>query len=821
MKKNYICLAFIVICLSLACFSYDGFISAVSGIEQGIEITDYDPGEIVLSINTDGIFYKNHIREKTTYAEIYLEDGSVYGEYGDPQMPVFYKLIQIPESAGYEISYSLGKEIEIDLLVEAGADFLYPVQPSLRKTPDGKEGKFQINRSAYNSKGYLPEQIIIVNEEIRARGKRLLPLTIFPVRYNPASERLLIYTHIELKIQLTGSDMDRTSQLASRYQSDFSVMYDAVSLGHEQLSALGKPKGFSDEGILIISADALFSGLSSFVEWKEKKGYRVTHTMQSDIASGTTTAGIKNYIQNAYDNWAIPPSSIILVGDSNTIPTFSGGSSSSAADVYYVYLDGSDYFPDAGISRISVRTLDQLSTYLGKLLYYEQHQNPNISWMDDAALVAGHDSSYYYVGEGTLNWLASTYLDPLGWYYDKLYAVTYSSTRAQILDSLNAGKVLANYTAHCDTGEWSFKSGHYITNSHVHALTNQNMYFFAVGNCCLSGRFNTVDECIAEAFIRANNAAFAYWGASNYSYWGEDDILAKRSYTGLFENNMYKLDQNVNYAKIQLWNHYSGGGMSRYYMDMYNLFGDGTSFIPQKAPVAPVVNAPDSVSTGTSSFQVNVSASGSPLAGALVSAYNPSLGVRGTARTDSSGNAGVVLDSPVNTEGSFLLLVTHPNLINYEKTINIGSGGGGEVPVFRFFNNVRGGHLYTASEVERDYIMENLPQWQYEGAKFSVHATQASGTTAVYRFFNTITGIHFYTISEAERDNVMQLPQYNYEGIKFYVYSTQASGSIPVYRFFNHARGGHLYTISEAERDSVMQLPNWTYEGVSFYVLGL
>ncbi len=139
-------------------------------------------------------------------------------------------------------------------------------------------------------------------------------------------------------------------------------------------------------------------------------------------------------------------------------------------------------------------------------------------------------------------------------------------------------------------------------------------------------------------------------------------------------------------------------------------------------------------------------------------------------------------------------------------------------PVFRFFNTVRGGHLYTISNDERDSVMQ-LPQWNYEGISFEVFETQEPATVAVYRFFNTNTGIHLYTISEDERDAVMQLPQWNYEGSKFWVYSTQYPGSIPVFRFFNHSRGGHLYTVSEYERDNVMQLPQWNYEGICFYVL--
>lgn len=41
------------------------------------------------------------------------------------------------------------------------------------------------------------------------------------------------------------------------------------------------------------------------------------------------------------------------------------------------------------------------------------------------------------------------------------------------------------------------------------------------------------------------------------------------------------------------------------------------------------------------------------------------------------------------------------------------------VPVYRFFNNVHGGHLYTISDIERDSLMQ-IPEWTYEGIKFYV-----------------------------------------------------------------------------------------------------
>ena len=44
--------------------------------------------------------------------------------------------------------------------------------------------------------------------------------------------------------------------------------------------------------------------------------------------------------------------------------------------------------------------------------------------------------------------------------------------------------------------------------------------------------------------------------------------------------------------------------------------------------------------------------------------------------------------------------------------------------------------------------------------------------SSVYRFYNTATGTHFYTILESEKDLVIQtMPSFIYEGAKFYAYT--------------------------------------------------
>ena len=141
--------------------------------------------------------------------------------------------------------------------------------------------------------------------------------------------------------------------------------------------------------------------------------------------------------------------------------------------------------------------------------------------------------------------------------------------------------------------------------------------------------------------------------------------------------------------------------------------------------------------------------------------------------------------------------------------------------VYRFFNQETGVHFYTASEVERDNIIENLPNFGLEGTSYETidPLTGSSDTNVVHRFRNQNTGVHIYTIDEAERSFIAEnLSNYEYEGEVFAAYTSQVEGTIPIHRFYNSQLDAHFYTPSEAERESVENnLPNYDYEGIAYY----
>jgi Repeat of unknown function (DUF5648) len=181
-------------------------------------------------------------------------------------------------------------------------------------------------------------------------------------------------------------------------------------------------------------------------------------------------------------------------------------------------------------------------------------------------------------------------------------------------------------------------------------------------------------------------------------------------------------------------------------------------------------------------------------------------------------------DTPV---GQYQLQVSTPQ---GQVTVTPRVTPGAKKDVYRFFNTQLGTHFYTANTAERDNVINTLPQYKYEGSVFATapvdpltgtpNGTATTGTTPVYRFFNTQVGVHFYTISALERDNVINtLPQYNYEGIAYYAYETSQPGLEDLYRFFNTQLGTHFYTASATERDNIIAtLPQYNFEGTAYFV---
>ncbi len=149
--------------------------------------------------------------------------------------------------------------------------------------------------------------------------------------------------------------------------------------------------------------------------------------------------------------------------------------------------------------------------------------------------------------------------------------------------------------------------------------------------------------------------------------------------------------------------------------------------------------------------------------------------------------------------------------------------------VHRFWSPVTGRHFYTISESERNKLIDKYSHvWAYEGPVYRAATTPyLAGLAPVYRFWSEKSGSHLYTISEREKDKLVDnFPDvWTFEGIVFYAYpeSQQPLETKPVYRFWKQKGNTHFYTISETEKDKLVKEFSevYTFEGVAFYAYAL
>ena len=334
-------------------------------------------------------------------------------------------------------------------------------------------------------------------------------------------------------------------------------------------------------GYLIISADAYYSSMAPFVALKQEEGFTVTHTLLSTI--GSTALAIQAYIQDAYHNWSIPPSYVLLVGDTNTLPTWTGPEIGTSTDLYYAGMDAAgttDWHPDIGRGRFPVRSTAQVDAMVNKYLAFEELGGDE-AWVKKAAFPATCDQ--YLIAEGTHNYVIGSYMIDHGFTGifpinpqpggDKLYCHTYGTDQLDLQNSLNDGRGVVIYSGHGSYTGWEF-----YPQGAISTIT-PGYYPFVASHACLTGDFGQTEVFGETWVLQEDKGALAYWGSATYSYWDEDDILERAMFDSLFAEGVPQPDYTgMTYdglAAVEAAYPSSG----RYYWETYNILGDPAAFI--------------------------------------------------------------------------------------------------------------------------------------------------------------------------------------------------------------------------------------------------
>lgn len=651
-------LALLLIMLPLITFS-----GADDSLGYTKKLIRSDYQEVSFEIDLERVDMQLIEKNGQQFTRLAIDGAGVIGEFGFAQLPAIRELVWIPEGANVSLEVDFPKVSSINLSALGYSRLVYPAQPP-RPKMEGATVEFVFNSSAYEADEYLYIEPVRIIDEGYLRSRRFVTVEIRPVAYNPSQGNLMVRERIVITLKFKGADSVATNDMLERYDNYYhwsfsrSAFINPDGFGSKQSVTIPTiPIGF----LAIVPPDFLADEtFNVYKSWLGKKGYYVTVLSTADTTGDEDN--IKGWIAAAYETWDIPPTFVLLVGDTNSIGYFDNY---APTDLYFGTVAGSDYFPDIFVGRMSVTNATQLQNILNKLISYEQVLwAVGDAWIPKASFLASSDN--FNITEGTHNFVIDTYLTPLGYWSDKFYS--HQGAQPQwVIDAINEGRSLVIYSGHGSEDSWV--DGPVINANQVRNLYNP-VYPLVCSFACLTGSYE-ITECFGETWIRTTNGAVVFWGSSVPSYWDEDDILERKQFEGFFANpsgvNLTWVEGMFQYGKLGVYQQWGNAENVQMYFEMYNCFGDPSADIWTAPPIPISVEIPQNIDPAEL-LVINVG-----IANLLVGVTSRDA-VLASAFTDATGVAQIQLDPNLSKGTELLFTVTGHNIKPFFASSTVGDG---------------------------------------------------------------------------------------------------------------------------------------------------
>ncbi len=518
-------------------------------------------GESMQEITLDGIFLPN-------------------GE-GAPNLPTLSKYVAIPQGATASLEI-VKKRVETFQNIE--------MAPAPRIPLESERGPLQYNRdlSIYGKNAFYPAQPAVISNNMKIRGLDVVMLSVTPFQYNPITKELIVYRDIEVKVNFSGGNGQfGENRLRSRYWDpiimDHSLNYESIpAIDYSARTAQNvNTDATGCEYLIIIPNDPIFKKWADTINAYRTEQGILTKIVSLQEIGGSTTGAIETYINNAYNNWDIPPSAILIMADfgsnaSNSI-TSPIWDNYCVSDNIYGDIDGDD-LPEIAMARMTASNASQLETYMRKFLDYERtpptdpyfyaHPITALGWQTErwfqicSEVVGGFFKNSLgkepvrinavYEGNPTVDpWSTATntntvinYFGPNGLGYipatpQSLGGWT-GGTAAVVNTNLNLGAFILQHRDHGMETGWGEPS---YVNSSIDGLTNVGKLSYIMSVNCLTGKYNYTSECFAEKFHRykyngQNAGCVGILAASETSYSFVNDTYVWGMYDNMWPEFM-------------------------------------------------------------------------------------------------------------------------------------------------------------------------------------------------------------------------------------------------------------------------------------------
>jgi len=652
--------------------------------------------------NESGLFYRINIPGHTPTYDV-----------GEPEVPVFSRMIIIPDGADVRIKISEVKSVRLHPSSQNIRGILYPSQENESKSLIQRVKEFKINSELYNSKQLIPLDTVKIESIGRLRDNPISNIAIYPVRYNPNTNSIEVIT--SMKIEITNV-LPINSQSLQNAGAFTRVLSSALNFSAEDV-----PPVYSDKPIgMVILTDTLFKKhIEPFVKWKTQKGFDVTVLYRGRNYAGVSYSQIKNTLETTYKSSAQPPDYLLIIGDTRIIPYYGGG---NVTDLYYGEFSGNgDYIPEMFIGRLPVSDTTQLKNVIDKIIQYEKFQfAPNTDFYSRALAIGGNDgatSNNTNILSGHVYYAVNNYLNSSNNLTGYAFSYPQSSNPNipnEIRRLTRQGLSFINYTGHGETNGWVEPN---LRTGDLDTVSNTGMYPFIISNACHTSNFNLPLSFGNRMVLSSNKGAIGFIGASNTTYFHEDyywavgvgNISTQPVYSdtglGVYDRLFHTHGESPSEWYYTMGQINFAGNLSvststsvyrRHYWEVYNLVGD-PSVIPIIGKPEPFkTQIPDELPANIKSITLV----GEPFSYIAVSDFNTLWDA-----SFVSASGAVELTFPDIKGDSCLFVITGQNKIPLIKTVKF-SHGIDEYLNFEGYkiNDINGNNNQLADYGERVYL---------------------------------------------------------------------------------------------------------------------
>jgi hypothetical protein len=758
----------------------------------GVEIVFSVPELMITDQVVDG-----QTMQHVTIPGIYLPNDA-----GAPNLPGTGRYIALPQGATAQFEI-----VETRTEIYKNLNII-PAAPIPKET-DTAPPVYEKDPAIYQVDSYYPESPVQISDESEMRGVDVVILGVRPFQYNPVQKELVVYTDIRVRVTFSGGNGHfGEDRLRSRY---WEPILQQHLLNYESLPEVNfnrVPTGTDEDNVeylIIVPDEPEFIAWGDTIKnWRKQQGIITGVTNLNEIGGNNYTM-IESYLNNAYENWDIPPVAVLLLSDYQ----FSADDYGIDSPIWnnYCFSDnlyadtGWDQLPDFAIARIAAQNDGQLSTMLGKMLDYERTPPTAPNFYDEPLMAGGWQTERWFIlcteviygyfdlihnkdpvreyaiysgTPGTLwstnqnTWMITNYFGPGGYAYipqTPEHLTNWTGNAAGINAAINSGCFILQHRDHGYEEGWGEPA---YNIGDLNGLYNEMLPFVFSTNCC-TGMFGEPTEVFAEAFHRMEHGCLGIIAASEVSYsfvndtyqWGVYDAMWPDFDPGYGTDetgseNLRTAFANASgkhYLQVSSWP--SNPGNKAHTYALFHHFGDAFmtlySEVPQNLSVAhPPVIFP-------SASTVTVTADSGAIVALTVD--NEIIGI-----TEATGGPLPIAIEPQLPNTTIMVTVTLQNYFRYMEEIDVITEEANYVVYYGMTLNDAAGNNNELLDLGEDVLLSI--------------AVENLGTATAYNIEATITSEDPHVVIHDDVEIYAEIPS----GGRVYTddgYEVEATGDVP------------------------------------------